>query len=306
MKAMPLTLDVPRARQALPKLLTAYEQTGIFGKKEMPEDMLPPRVEAGSEEHLRFITLTVAIDYQRDADQLWEAARRTYGHLETRYLFDPTAVARTGMLQIVADMQRFHLTKKPEKDAQIWQTISCTLTSHFEGRVGNLIGAAKTDAGALLKLISTRPHASGFPFLKGPKIGPLWVRMLHDNCGVQLTGLADIPIPVDVHTAQATLQIGAVRAEGWKGTMLDLRKAVQAVWREAVTGTETYPLRLDEPLWHLSRIGCRKLSGARQACRGRCPVGAECLPKLQWLSIAGEMITDGSECTVRGRDHDSF
>ena len=41
----------------------------------MPEDTLPDGAGKGSREHLLFITLTAAVDYQRDAHQLWEASR---------------------------------------------------------------------------------------------------------------------------------------------------------------------------------------------------------------------------------------
>lgn len=145
----------------------------------------------GSEEHLRFITLTVAIDYQRPADQLWDAARATYRDEQTRYLFDPLAVANTGPLQVSRDMQRHRLSKKQDKDARIWQT---GLPLH-------------------------RP-------CRGPAPGsPLWVRMLHDNCGVQFDRLTAVGLPVDVHTAQATLQIGAVHTSGYRGPMGPGRRA---------------------------------------------------------------------------------
>lgn len=56
----------------LAKLLyTTFRSEGIHGQSAMPEDLLPEGVARGSREHLLFITLTVAIDYQRDAvDQL--------------------------------------------------------------------------------------------------------------------------------------------------------------------------------------------------------------------------------------------
>ena len=55
----------------------------------MPEDISPKGVHKGSLEHLLFITLTTSIDYQRDADKLWENARKTYEDQETLYLFSP-------------------------------------------------------------------------------------------------------------------------------------------------------------------------------------------------------------------------
>jgi hypothetical protein len=65
---------------------------GIFGHHTMPGDLLPhcgsdlaaSGVERGSYEHLMFVTLVVSIDYQRDADQLWAAGRKTFEDSRTR------------------------------------------------------------------------------------------------------------------------------------------------------------------------------------------------------------------------------
>ena len=51
-----------------------------------------PGVQGGSLDHVLFITQTVAIDYQRDADGLWESSRKSFANAETRYVFDPAAV----------------------------------------------------------------------------------------------------------------------------------------------------------------------------------------------------------------------
>jgi hypothetical protein len=298
-----LTVDVVRARQVAARLLAAYQSTGIFGTKEMPEDMLPEGVEAGSEEHLRFITLTVAIDYQRNADDLWAAARATYADPATRYLFDPPAVAHTGPMTVVEDMHRRRLSKKAEQDARIWQTVCTTLTRHFGGTVHGLLESADYSAPAVLRTVQTPPYANGFPFLKGPKIGPLWERMLHDNCGVRLRRLAEVPLPVDVHTAQASLQTGVVRTEGYRGPMGPLREAVQQAWLEALQdpGAGLYPLRMDEPLWLLSRQGCRRTGQWPCEFLGRCPVAEHCESRHVWLGLAGSETTDHSEVVVAVR-----
>lgn len=68
-----VTYDAERAKQVAARLSEAFASGGIFGTQAMPEDLAPEGVAVGSEAHLRFITLTVAIDYMRDADQLWRA-----------------------------------------------------------------------------------------------------------------------------------------------------------------------------------------------------------------------------------------
>lgn len=293
-------IDVPRAKAVAAHLLKIHRETGIFGIRQMPEDLAPPGAETGSEDHMRFITLTVSIDYMRDADQLWDAARRTYKDPATRYLFDPAQVASTGLLKLSRDMQRHNLAKKTNQDPATWQQVSTTIAARFNGTVANLIDASGHDAPRLLELIRSPRYSSGFPFLKGAKIGPLWVRMLHDNCLVDFHGLDRIPVPVDVHTAQATLQIGCVRPISKSGQMADLTDAVHKVWRRALLGSPdgSYPLQLDEPLWILSRNGCRKTQLWPCEFRLRCPAANYCQPDRVRLTVAGMTTSGKAEWTV--------
>ncbi len=295
-----LDSDVARARAVAQRLLQAYAQSGIFGNQNMPEDLVPPSVVPGSEAHLRFITLTVAIDYMRDADQLWNAARATFADQATHYLFLPESVAQTGLIQVIDDMQRLGLSRKRQKDAQIWQGICTTLVLHFQGQVTTLLDRAHRDELKLLALIRSSQYGSGFPNLKGEKIGPLWIRMLHDTCLVELAHLNEVPLPVDIHTAQATLQTGCIRASQLEGSMGQLRKAVQQVWKEAsaLAADGTYPLGLDEPLWLLSRQGCRKTPTWPCAYREHCPVVAYCQPNRIRLSVAGDPNQQQSEWSI--------
>ena len=81
----------------------------------MPEDILPAGMKKGSLEHLMFITLTVSIDYQRDANIMWAVSRKTFEDPETRYLFDPTSLHNTRPKQIEQDMQKYGLSKEIQK-----------------------------------------------------------------------------------------------------------------------------------------------------------------------------------------------
>ena len=60
-----LKLNSKRARDLAELLWDSFSTSGILGKTEMPEDIAPRGVERGSLEQLLFITLSVAIDYQR-------------------------------------------------------------------------------------------------------------------------------------------------------------------------------------------------------------------------------------------------
>lgn len=70
--------------------------SGIFGHKKMPEGTPPEGVEEGSYEHLMYVTMTVSIDYMRDATVLWKSARKTFEDPEVRWVFYPKKVVDEG------------------------------------------------------------------------------------------------------------------------------------------------------------------------------------------------------------------
>ena len=122
--------------------------------------------------------------------------------------------------------------------------------------------------------------ALDYPFLRGDKIGPLWVRMLRDNVGItQIQNLDKVPVPVDIHVARATLALGVVRGQ-YKGRLDNLFETIRQVWFKssaglAVDDRHMIALDVDEPLWHLSRYGCTY----RDKLTGDCTVYNRCEAK---------------------------
>ena len=262
-------------------------EEGIFGHSIMPEDLLPrwgsdllaSGIERGSYEHLMFITLVVSIDYQRDADQLWEAGRKTFEDEETRWLFFPTELVRRDFPEVVKAMKVQKLAKKPQKDAGIWSRVSKSLFEFYDSNPLNVIKKCDYDAWEIFNRKFDLRFKKQFPYLSGDKIFPLWIRMLHDNAGVELKNLDRIPIPVDVHIARATFTTGCLTGE-YKGTISKISDKIDEAWRKAIELVRhpklTYRLQLDEPLWHLSRYGCTFRKGNSCPKRRACPVQEFC------------------------------
>jgi len=275
-----IEIDVQRGNAAADLLHRAFSTTGIHGHTEMPEDILPTGVSSGSLEHLLFITLTVAIDYQRDAIGLWRSSRVTFEDPRTRYLFDPQALHEAAFSKIIADMQRHGLSKKPERDARTWQTIGVTFFKKWSGNPRRLLADAGWDAPTVLKRLRRDTHTQrgravpDFPFLRGPKIGPLWLRMLRDNVGIaDLKVMDQVPIPVDIHVARASLCLGVVKGR-FNGPLPELFEHIRSAWFQSVKGLHVrdramIALDMDEPLWHMSKYGCSKRDRTTRMCPAR-------------------------------------
>ena len=283
---MTLKIDSQRGKKVARLLRRCLATDGILGQTEMPEQALPKTMQRGSLEHLLFITLTVAIDYQRDAAALWSVARKTFEDPHTRYLFDPELLHLTAPHKIFNDMQKHGLSKKPKKDAHIWRTIGVTFYKKWKGDpVGFLEDCGWNSLNILSRLkgdshLYNGKSVADYPYLRGNKIGPLWLRMLRDNAGIKkLKNLDAVPIPVDIHVARATLALGVVKGR-YKGDLKQLFENIRVAWFESVQGLKMenrsmIALDVDEPLWQLSRCGCTK----RDKENGLCPVINNCEAK---------------------------
>jgi len=296
---MSIIIDSGRGKKVAELLCTSFSNNGIHGRTDMPEDITPNGVERGSREHIFFITLTVSIDYQRDAPSLWESSRKTFDDPETRYLFNPRLLHETPFNKIIEDMQKYKLSKKPRKDAYIWRTIGITFYKKWGGDPFKFFAGCSWDSVAILKRLRTDTHlyngmqVPDYPYLRGPKIGPLWLRMLGTMVGIsQLSNLEKVPIPVDIHVARATLATGVVRGR-FSGKLDEVFEDIRNVWFESVKGLrvknrEMIALDVDEPLWHLSKYGCTM----RDKTTGNCPVYDRCEAKE--FCVKGVVKIDGS------------
>lgn len=272
-----------RGKEVSELLYNSFSNEGIHGRTEMPEDITPKNMVKGSLVHILFLTLTVSIDYQRDAPTLWESSRKTFNDPETRYLFNPKSLHATPFRQIAEDMQKYKLSKKTKKDANIWRTVGVSFYKKWGGDPRNFLNSCNWDSILILKRLRDGTHlyngrlVPDFPYLRGPKIGPLWVRMLRDNIGLtQLRNLEKVPIPVDIHVARATLATGVVRGN-IKIKLEELFEYIRKAWFESVKGVKIknrpmIALDVDEPLWNLSKYGCSN----RDKMTGYCPVYNKC------------------------------
>lgn len=266
---MSITLDSKRGKEVANLLYRSFSTTDIHGRNEMPEDLIPGGTAKGSNGHLLFITLTVSIDYQRDAPSLWESARRTFKDSQTKYLFSPKALQETPRRKIISDMQKYKLSKKPIKDADIWRIVGITFYKKWNGDPKNFLQDCNWDSLIILERLRNDTHlynnryVHDYPYLRGDKIGPLWLRMLRDNVGMLgLKNLEEVPIPVDIHVARASLSLGIVKGF-YKGNPINLFNYIRKAWFESVEGLRAknkpmIAIDIDQPLWHLSKYGCSK------------------------------------------------
>lgn len=291
---MTLTIDIDKGREVAKELYDIYHAKGIRGVQEMPEDALPEKVDAGSLEHILFLTLTVSIDYMRDAHTLWSNAKKAFNDPDTTYLFNPNALANTSFEMIKKDLQKFEVSLRSQQDTWIWNTVGKSFYSKWNSDPRNFFADCNWNAPTILGRLKADTHPEGdrllhdFPFLSGDKIGPLWMRMMRDNANiVSFTNLAKVPIPVDVHVARSTFSLGIVKGQ-YEGQMKIAYEKVREAWFKSVRGIkignrDMIALDVDESLWHLSKLGCT----VRDIVTGECIDKENC--ELQDYCVQGKV-----------------
>jgi hypothetical protein len=120
-------------------------------------------------------------------------------------------------------------------------------------------------------------HAA-VPAAWGPKVGPLWVRLLAYPGGAAISSLDRVPVSVDVQVRKVTEHLGVTEATGLN--LEDVRATIQETWARDVAahgaagpeGLVDTPGALDPALWFYGKWGCTFCQRAGQ----RMPISSLC------------------------------
>ena len=216
---------------------------------------------ASEQEVRRFLTLVCAVDYQFNSDRLWRAAAQLYS---TRpKLFDPAVVAAMLPEKLHRDLHgagvagRFH-----QRNAKSWQRIAERLVTRDGSAVRRVIDEGIGCVDAL------RKDLRHFPLLRGEKIGPVWIRIMANPGGAEITPVEAMTVGVDIHVRRLTRNLGLLG--DWKAiaamdTDDDSRDTdIRRIWYDAASraGIEGPPGigrgagAVDPALWFFGRWGC--------------------------------------------------
>ena len=274
-----LLLNFQRASKVAEELIEALNRGGIFGRKELPDDMAESlKKYLTEEEFLRFITLTTALDYMRNAEKLWKSSILTIQDEEVKWVFHPEKVTEQGKENLKSALGKHKLAMKKEKDSEIWFKISKALREHYGGSIKQLFETYDYDVGKMFKDFIAGEKKERFPGLSGIKLFPHWIRSLKDKTTLPFKNLHKLPIPVDVHIARATFTTGCITGRySSKGINDTVRKRVIKVWEEGLKNSGIVPIEMFRPLWLLSKHGCHYRKNGKRPKLSECPVKRYCV-----------------------------
>lgn len=220
-----------------------------------------------------FLAFIAAVDRARDATALWRAGVSLFGsHPE---VFDPRQAADLPYSTLRRLLTGSGVSQRRDLDARAWRRIARSLAVSERSRVYDVIHRGIGDAEELLKEVRA---GRGYPMLRAPRIGPMWVRMLAEPGGATIARLDRIPVAVDVHVRRTTENLGVTNTGD-----LDVEAArplIQLAWQKAVAGVSIGgPARiagscaaLDPALWSFGKYGCSYCERAGT----RLPVSSAC------------------------------
>lgn len=250
-------------------------------------DSLPECVAAGAirgrggsdADVLLLLTFTAAMDRARDAERLWRNAASL--HFAEPWAFDPAAVAGRPLRDLVDALRTSGVSQRHGPDGAAWRLIAeSLLDTSAPAAIRRAVFEGEGDAVELRAALDARTAAGTalFPFLRGPKVGPMWVRMLVYPGAATIRRMQVIPIAVDVQVRKVTEYLGITDTGG--EDLEAVRHQIEEAWSREVAasapigppGLDGTAAALDPVLWFYARWGCTHC----EAVGRRVPVAAPC------------------------------
>lgn len=230
--------DVMTLHAGVTGLVEAYEsRDGPFTEELMPEATPASGLDT-ADKRARFLTFGSTLNYQRSSERLWESMESLWN--DEPWMFDPAAVSKKDV-DAIKDVLQTYGARFPNNDADGWYRVATTLHEEFNDSPEVLLESVEYDAVELVHVVRTH---SGFPYLGGKKIAPMWARFMHENVH-PLNRITELDIPVDVQVRKVTKAI----VEPLLEYEFDDDDEIRAFWLDFCRDNDLDPTRVDKPFW---------------------------------------------------------
>ena len=207
-----------------------------------------------------FLTFLAAMNRPRDSARLWRNGVALWKQHPT--LFEPAEASAMPLDTLRRLLVEYGVSLKHKPDSQAWHRIARSLSSP-DNPIRRVVDYGVGNATELLEYLKTDENGQArFPLLRGPKIGPMWLRMLVAPGDANIDNMGIIPVAVDVHVRRATENLGLVNTA--KRSERAIAQKIQEAWRAAVAnadiggppGLSGTCAALDPALWAFGKFGC--------------------------------------------------
>ena len=168
----------------------------------------------------------------------------------------------------------------PKSGAHTWKRISRILVDKYDE-------APRAMTPTPLTISEIKSKLQDFPYLKGGKLSNFYLRAMGENGLLKMGDFSELDVPVDIQVARFTAYTGVLTllSDSYEGCVHKnpLRGLIEEAWRNAAREIETYPWKLDEPMWTVGSKLCSK----RQCAK--CPVEDLC-GKSKGVKFKGDVM----------------
>lgn len=223
-------------------------KTGYFEGHVMPEYIQPP-IDEGSRELALYYTFVIAVDYHTDAHKLWRNARRLYS--QSPEYFEPENIVNVSDDELIAFVRSLG-ARFPNNGAKAWKNISRILIRQYDGDPRNITVEPLTSREVWRRL-------DKFPYIRGKKIGTLYLRVMGDLGLFKISDLDQLDVAVDVQVSRFTFFTGVLTPLGAMESCVHnppIKPAIEKVWRHAAKRVGCAPWQLDMPMWVIASKQC--------------------------------------------------
>ena len=154
--------------------------------------------------------LHVGYERARNAVQNWNAGIELYESYPD--LVEPTVVAAIPVTKVRELLSGHEVSQRHGPEPAAWSRIAGNLASG-NGSTRRMIDLGFGDSRELLADLKAPDEAGRprFPMLGGPKVGPMWVRMLANPGGAKIDRVDTIPVAVRAHVRCVTKNLGVTK-----------------------------------------------------------------------------------------------
>ena len=208
-----------------------------------------------------FLTLVASLDRARDSNRLWKAATKLYK--TSPWIFEPEEIKRTPLLKLRRCLAEAGVSQRHIFDVPLWKLLAEVLICpDAPCAVRNAVWQGEGDAKDLLNALKAKDRTGQpwFPYLSGPKVSVVWIRILAVPGCATIHNLEVVPVGVDEHVRRATENLGITNTRG--RSIEKVRHIIQEAWHrgapravgpDILKGTSA---AIDPAVWFFGKWGC--------------------------------------------------
>lgn len=204
---------------------------GPFKNSDLPEKKL---VDKYDKDVLELLSYGCMLDFNRNASRMWANIEDVYN--DNPEIFNPTLVVENYSKEKLSDILSEYGFRYPNRDSKGWFENSKIIYERYSKDWNNLIKKSGKDGERLCNLIKQED----FIFLSGDKLCPFYVKTVH-TFHTELSNIWNIPIPVDVHVRNVTMEISEEKIEN--------DQEIRNYWRRKGKNYNIDPTYIDTALW---------------------------------------------------------